>query len=85
MDDRTLLETIRTHVADLCGVEPDAVRDEGKLVGYGLDSIRAVDLVLLLEEEFDVALPEHDPELTSVETVRDLARLVDRRRRGEQG
>lgn len=84
MPDDPILETIRERVAELCAVDSSAIQDEGKLVGYGLDSVRAVELVLTLEEELDVELPEHDPELGRVETPRQLADLV-RRRRGVDG
>ncbi len=84
MSDERILETIRLSVAELCAVDPSAVQDDGKLVGYGLDSLRAMELVLILEEEFGVELPEHDPELGRVETPRQLADLVARRR-GDDG
>lgn len=84
MPDERILETIRRSVAELCAVDPSAVQDDGKLVGYGLDSLRAMDLILILEEEFGVELPEHDPELGRVETPRQLADLVARRR-GDDG
>lgn len=83
MPDDPILETIRRRVAELCAVDPSTVQDDGKLVGYGLDSVRAMELVLILEEEFGVELPEHDPELGRVETPRQLADLV--RRRGAGG
>lgn len=83
MPDDPILETIRERVAELCAVDPSAIQDDGKLVGYGLDSVRAVELVLTLEEELDVELPEHDPELGRVETPRQLADLVRRRRRAD--
>lgn len=83
MPDEGVLETIRLRVAELCAVEPSAVQDDGKLVGYGLDSLRAMELILTLEEEFGVELPEHDPELGRVETPRQLADLVARRQGGD--
>jgi len=47
-------------------------------LGYGLDSLRMVDLVVALEDAFTVSINETDPALASVATVRDLADYVDR-------
>lgn len=82
MTEDTLLETIREHLARICALEPGEIETSGKLVGYGLDSIRAVELILTLEEELGVELSEHDPELSRVETLEQLADLIGRRRAG---
>jgi acyl carrier protein len=81
-DERPLIDRIRSHVGELCGVDPSTISDDGKLVAYGLDSVRAVELTLILEEELGIELSEHDPELARVETLRELADLVRRRREG---
>lgn len=82
MTDDALLETIREQLARICALEPSEVETAGKLVGYGLDSVRAVELILTLEEELGVELSEHDPELGRVETLGELADLIRRRMAG---
>lgn len=77
-----ILERLRELVAELCDLESGKVRPEGKLLGYGMDSVRVLDLLMALEDEYGVDLPETDPELASVQTVSDLAALVERRRGG---
>lgn len=79
MAESSLETEIRQHVARICAVDPATIRDDGKLVGYGLDSIRAMDLILTLEEQLDIEIPEYDPALARVETFRDLVELVRRR------
>jgi len=75
-----ILENVRALVADTCAVDVAVVRSDSKLVGFGLDSVRLLDLILALEERFGVTINESDPELGTVETVSDLVGLVERRR-----
>lgn len=77
-----ILDRLRHLIAELCDLESEKVRPEGKLLGYGMDSVRVLDLLMALEDEYGVDLPETDPELATVQTVSDLATLVERRRRG---
>jgi acyl carrier protein len=67
-------------VAELCETDAAKVRAESRLVGFGMDSVRILDLLMELEEEYDIEISDSDPDLASVETVEDLARLIDRRR-----
>lgn len=45
-----------------------------------MDSVRILDLLMAVEEEYDIEISESDPELASIDTVLDLSRLIDRRR-----
>ena len=71
---------LREHIADICAIPARSIKEEGKLVGYGLDSVRVLDLIMALEDEYDIEISESDPELAAVQTVAELADLVDRRR-----
>jgi len=77
-----VLSTLKILIADVCGIQATAINDDGKLIAYGLDSVRALDLLLGVEDELGVSISEHDPALRSVETVRQLAELVEQRRSG---
>ena len=74
-----VLGAVRRCIGEVCDVDQAKVRPEGKLMGYGLDSVRVVDLLLALEETLGVSVSEHDPELGGVQTVGQLADLVERR------
>lgn len=80
MSSTSIRQTIKELIADVCAVDAGEVRDEGKLLGYGLDSVRVIDLLLAIEEELGVEISETDPELAGVQTVADLAAFVERRR-----
>jgi acyl carrier protein len=80
VSDPDLLSTIKALIADLCAIDVASIHDDGKLIGYGLDSVRALDLLLAIEDEVGVELSEHHPELAQVHTVAELAAFVARRR-----
>jgi acyl carrier protein len=73
------LETIRALIAEICAVDRSQVLSESKLVGFGLDSVRLLDLILAIEDRLAVTINESDPELAAVQTVGDLVKLVARR------
>ena len=72
------LETVAKLIAAACQVAPGEVRPDARLASYGIDSVRAVDLAITLEEQLGVELP--DEALGAVRTVADLVRLCDERR-----
>lgn len=76
--DPALLGEVRALVAAAAGCDVDEVRAEGLLVGYGIDSVRAVELLDDANERFDVALDEQ--ELQRFRTVGDVARCIAARR-----
>jgi acyl carrier protein len=80
MPDPDVLEVVKMHLADLCGLDRSAIRAEGELIGYGLDSVRALDFLIAMEEEYGVELSEHDPALARVRTVRELVDFIQQRR-----
>jgi acyl carrier protein len=74
------LITIQQFIAEVCALGAAEIRPDGELLGYGLDSVLALDLLISIEHHWSISLPEHDPALRSVVTIRDLVRLVDSRR-----
>ncbi len=68
-------QTIIHHLAQLCAIDPAAIREEAWLIEYGLDSVRSLELVLTLERHFAIELPEE--EIVRVVTVGDLIRLIE--------
>ena len=57
----------------------DAVTPETKLDQLGLDSLDTAELVINIEEEFE--LPEvTQEEMMSIETVKDLKELIERKK-----
>lgn len=59
---------IKTVIAEQLGVKPEEVTDQAKFVDdLGADSLDTVELVMALEEEYGVEIPDEDAEkLTTV-------------------
>ena len=74
------LETVTRFIAEVCAVDLSTVQPSGKLLAYGLDSVRLLDLILAVEDRYGLEIGDSDPELATVETVADLAAFIDRRR-----
>lgn len=63
-------------IGKVCDISPSIVSGHSRLLGFGLDSVRITELIVLIEEEFAVVLRIQD--LSGVHTVDDLARRIDR-------
>lgn len=71
-----VLAEIERLVAEVCGVDVGLVRADGRLLEYGLDSVRAVDLVVRVEESFGIVVS--DEQAATLRTVGDVAEHVRR-------
>lgn len=74
-------ETIKQRVVDLIveklGVEREEVKPEAHVIDdLGADSLDVVELVMALEEEFDIEIPDEDAE--NIRTVKDIFDYIDR-------
>jgi acyl carrier protein len=77
--DKTIFDTIRRSIAEVCAVDAAAIQPHSRLLAFGLDSVRLLDLLLAVEESFGLEIGDSDPELAAVETVGDLVALIERR------
>ncbi|MBI4508298.1 MAG: acyl carrier protein [Deltaproteobacteria bacterium] len=71
------LRKIISLLAEASAIDPKTVRPEGLLRGYGIDSVRFIDLLVSIEESFGVSLQDSD--FVGLETVRDLADFLESR------
>lgn len=61
-----VLEKVKAIIVDQLGVEEDAVVMEASFIDdLGADSLDIVELIMALEEEFDVEIPDEDAEKIS--------------------
>ncbi|MCD5390966.1 acyl carrier protein [candidate division NPL-UPA2 bacterium] len=59
----SLEEKIKQIIVDQLGVEADKVTPEASFIDdLGADSLDTVELVMALEEEFDIEIPDEDAE-----------------------
>ncbi|HEX4778032.1 MAG TPA: acyl carrier protein [Acidimicrobiia bacterium] len=75
MERPEVLEAIREVAVEVLSVEPDAVTEEARFKeDLDADSLDLVELVMGLEERFDITVPEED--LEGVTTVGQAVTLV---------
>ena len=73
-----LLQRVRVLVCDQLGVDPGEMRPEASILDdLGADSLDVVELVMAIEETFDIEIPDEDAE--GMRTVGDVERYVSER------
>jgi len=70
-----LIEDIKEVVVEQLSVNADEVKEESKFVeDLGADSLDVVELVMALEEKFDIEIPDEEAE--KIQTVKDVLDYV---------
>jgi len=70
-----VLRRLHPHLHRLSGGRITVTEEMELVAQLGLDSIKVLDLIMEIEDEFDVSIPMNV--LADVRTVRDLARAID--------
>jgi acyl carrier protein len=70
------LEKVKEVVAEQLSVSADEIKPESKFVeDLGADSLDVVELVMALEEAFDIEIPEEQSE--NIKTVADAVKFIE--------
>ncbi|RNF40630.1 acyl carrier protein [Planococcus salinus] len=73
----TVLERVTKVIVDRLGVEENEVKPEASFTGdLGADSLDVVELVMELEDEFDMEISDEDAE--SMSTVGDAVAYIEK-------
>ncbi len=71
----SIAERVKQIVAEQLGVDEDQVTDEASFMeDLGADSLDTVELVMALEEEFDIEISDEDAE--KIQTVQDAVSYI---------
>jgi len=71
-----ILDKVKKILVDQLDVEESAIAPESSIIDdLGADSLDIVDMVMSLEEEFDVEIP--DEEIESMKTVGDIVKFIE--------
>ena len=73
-----VLSDVKRLVAETCAIDPATIRDDGRLVQYGVDSVRAMDLLVALEEHFGLDIPDTDA--ARLAGIKDVVAYVEKKR-----
>lgn len=69
-------EKIKTIIAEQLGVKPEEVTPQASFIeDLGADSLDTVELVMALEEEFEIEIPDEDAE--KMATVGDAIKYIE--------
>jgi acyl carrier protein len=75
MDREEILDKVKAVVVDQLNVEEEEVVDDASFIDdLGADSLGIVELVMALEEEFGVSIPDEDAE--GIKTVGDAVAYI---------
>ena len=76
-------ERVRKIVIEQLGVKSEDVKDDASFVDdLGADSLDTVELVMALEEEFNIEIPDEDAE--KMTTVGDAIKYIDEKASNKQ-
>ena len=71
-----VFEKIRDIIVEQLGVDEEEVKAEASITeDLGADSLDVVDLVMSIEESFDVEVP--DDEVENIKTVGDIVKFIE--------
>jgi acyl carrier protein len=71
-----LIEEVKEVVAEQLNVNADDIKEESKFVeDLGADSLDVVELIMELEEKFDIEIPDADAE--KIATVGDVIKYIE--------
>jgi len=74
-------DRVKKIIVDQLGVEEELVTPEASFVDdLGADSLDTVELVMALEEEFGIEIPDEDAE--KIATVRDAINYIQEHKKG---
>ena len=71
-----VFEKLRDMICDQLDLDPENVTEESLIIeDLGADSLDIVDLVMTIEEEFNVEVP--DEEIENIRTVGDVVKYIE--------
>ena len=74
----TVREQVINLISEQLNVKLDEIKDSSELVGdLGADSLDAVEIVMEIEEEFEIEIPDEDAD--KFKTVGDIVNYITRR------
>jgi acyl carrier protein len=76
-------EKVKSIIAEQLGVKSEEVTEEASFIDdLGADSLDTVELIMALEEEFNIEIPDEDAE--KMTTVGDAVRYIEEKTANKQ-
>ncbi len=78
----SVFETLRNVIVEVLDIAPEEVTLESSFVDdLGADSLDVVEMLMLLEEKYDIEIPEEVAE--NMKTVKDVVEYLEARLQGK--
>ena len=75
-----VLEQIKKTLAAQLNINPETIKPESDIIAdLKADSLDVVELLMTLEEQFDISMPEEDA--ARMKTVRDLVNFIEKNKK----
>ena len=72
----TIIDDVKEVVVEQLSISADDLKDDAKFVeDLGADSLDVVELVMALEEKFDIEIPDEEAE--KIQTVKDIVTFIE--------
>ncbi len=72
-----LFDEVKEVIVEQLNVSPDEVKPEAKFVeDLGADSLDVVEMIMALEEKFEIEIPDSDAE--KIQTVQDVVDYIEK-------
>ena len=72
-----LFDEVKEVIVEQLNVSPDEVKSEAKFVeDLGADSLDVVEMIMALEEKFEIEIPDSDAE--NIKTVQDVVDYIEK-------
>jgi len=72
----SVLSRVKRIVSAELGADPAHIDEDSTIASLGGDSLTSVEIVLLIEDEFGITIP--DGEMTKIETIADIVACVEK-------
>lgn len=71
------IDRVKSLIANQLGISADKIKEDSRLVeDLGADSLDTVEMLMTLEEEFGIAIP--DEEAMKLSTVESIVELIEK-------
>jgi len=87
MDKQEITIKIKEIVVDLCdlSINPEEIPDDCNIVEtYGIDDLDKVELIMDIEKNFEIEIPDSDVTPEVFQAITNLVELIYKRRHGRQ-
>lgn len=75
MNNNQIYLDVKKNIAELCNMNIEELKDDVNLIFYGLDSVRAIELAGIFEEQYHIEL--NDAELANITTIQSIIHCIE--------